>query len=195
MLPANLQKTTSSGSPIVQLGYGRCSRVGATCGGVPSNGNEYPIWTPNDTSAGVALATWYHGGAALTLNSRYRFRISRVLVTASGTWNWQYCIRNASAGESYVCHEDPKTWSTAGANYAWWGSETATHNSGMGVKATDPDFSMDDMQYFSTAWGAQWTVRTGLTACNKINNPSWYGCGTSTTVYSFDTMTSWTTVH
>lgn len=192
VLPANLQEFDNGGTGLVQLGFGRCNITSGTCANVPPDGNEYPIWTPVDNASGaIDRATWYHSGAALHLNDRYRFRIDKLNSTT-----WEYCIRDITTGETYVCHDATFHWSEPGANFAWWAAETATHASGIGVRAADPDFSMDYMQYLTTQSGAQWTVRTGLNGCSlPDNDPSWYRCTTATTVYSGDTMNAWTNLH
>jgi hypothetical protein len=109
---------------------------------------------------------------------------------------WQYCIRNITTSEAYVCTTALRHWSSEGGNLAWWGTETNDLKSQMAVKSTDPDITMDYMQYLTTVTGAQWTVRTGLSACSLPDgNPSWYKCTTTTTVYSFDTLNSWTNLY
>lgn len=203
VLLANLQDYNDSTTHnIVQVGYARCGvPAGYQCPGLmPPDGNMYLIWTPSDHSTGaVTAATWYDAGGPLTLGNRYRMRISRLTSgCAIGQADcWQFCVRNITAGDAYTCNTIDYTWPTStGGNFAWWGAETNNYGSQMGVTAAGADFTMDYMQYLTTQSGAQWTVRTGIPACELPNGgPTYYHCNITTTVYSSDTLLAWTALH
>jgi hypothetical protein len=198
VLLANIQDFASATSNIVQVGYARCGAV-LPCGDVPNDGRPHPVYTKDDDAGGVGyLASWYHNGT-LVLNDRYRMKVTRLTSgcgIGGGPVCWDYCIRDISTGESYVCHSEPASWIYPGGNYAWWGSETNNLASQMGVKDSVADFNMDYMQYLSTAASAPWVIRTGITGCViGGGQPTYYHCNIGTTVYTKDTMTTWTTPH
>jgi len=187
---------------IVQIGYARCgypSGIGANCGGVPADNNMYLVYTNSDHAGGAEhLATWYHQGLKLTPGDRFRMKISRVTsgCPIGEADCWQFCARNISIGEAYICRTIAYTWGTCcGGNLAWWGSETNNNASQMGAAASGLDFNMDYMQYLTTQAGAAWTVRTGMPACDVPTGPSWYHCSITSTVYSSDTLFAFTALH
>jgi hypothetical protein len=198
VLAANIQDygdaTTSN---IVQLGYGRCEISGCI---IPADSNQHLLYTPSDHAGGAVASaeSWYH---ALVDNDRYRMKIVAITCTSPGTTGhcWELSVRDVSKGEAYVTHKISMTWNVQlykGGNFAWWGSETNNVNSQMGVTDTNSDFDMDYMQYLTTQSGAQWTVRQGMSSCSfPDGTPSGYHCAISTTVYTKDTLASWTTPH
>ncbi|HET7181934.1 MAG TPA: hypothetical protein VFI15_06850 [Candidatus Limnocylindrales bacterium] len=167
----SLQKINFPGEPtIVQIGYARCSYSGG-CHDIPSDGKQHFVFTQSDQGSGAPYLAdgWYK---APVTGHRYRMKVEAT--THSGDSVWQYCIKDVTLSEGYVCHFEPRTW-TNGV-FSWWGTEVTNDRSQNGTRAIDPDIELEG-QYKSSG---SWFIRSGAdNDCFHDSDgfyPTYYGC-------------------
>lgn len=177
-VPIGVQYNSTDPNRIVQLGYARCGET-PKCNDIPKDGNNHFWYTKSDTGGGLGYLAdgWYK---APIIGHRYRLKVEAT--THNGSNVWQYCIKDTTAGESYVCHFENRTW-TYGL-IAWWGTENHNVHSQNGTRFIDADINLD-AQYKKNGL---WSFRDGSdNVCLKSPGlPSYYGC-----LVASDTRTLW----
>lgn len=188
---AALQRDTDISAYIVQIGIVDCAVPGAgwcdIFDTVPS-GREAFVYTAEDANGGYfeSAEGWY--GASPILGHTYRFRIVAT-TNASGAPRWEYCMRDMTVGQSYICKLEPRTWlndsgNTAGTGfYAWWGGETFNDHSAMG-NGTNETPKIEHQAQFKRSgswwWVDQWEPVYPDHGCHHYSQgtyPPYYFCG------------------
>jgi hypothetical protein len=96
-------------------------------------------------------------------------------ITHNGHAAWQYCIRDNSAGEAYVCHfDDDRDWSAA--DFVWWGGETHNTSSQMGTRAIDADINLVGQFKQSGTWYIRDDTDNVCIKETDVTFPSYYSC-------------------
>jgi hypothetical protein len=167
-VPIGFQYNGTDVNRIVQLGYTRCSDS-TGCNDIPKDGKNHFWFTKSDTGHGTAYLAdgWYK---APVIGHRYRMKVEAT--THNGSNVWQYCIKDSTAGEAYVCHFENRSW-TYGL-LAWWGTENHNIHSQNGTRAIDADLNLV-AQYKRSG---TWYTRSGSdNICYKSTSfPTYYNC-------------------
>lgn len=169
-VPITVQRYNTGGPDLVQIGYSRCSVPGG-CNGIPSDGKQHFWYTQSDTGGGLAYLAdgWYK---APVVGHRYRLKVEAT--THSGDSVWQYCIKDLTLAEGYVCHFEPRTW-TNGV-FAWWGTEVTNDRSQNGTRAVDPDLNLEGQYKLSGSWFIRSGADNDCITATEYFYPTYYAC-------------------
>jgi hypothetical protein len=185
----------------VQIGYAECGfTVDCNPDGpglaIPNDGVEHFVYTYEDDSGGyLFLADGWYGDAPI-VGHIYRMKITSTV--SGGDPKWQYCIRDATVGQNYVCRLRPRTWRnnsgqiTDKGQFAWWGAETHNDASQLGAGSSDPyqvneraEYQWSGDWYWVDKWDApaqvhhacdHYSVQKYPTGTEEGTYPSYYRC-------------------